>query len=75
MCLWCPAETADQVLARRSRVLHLLALVEHPDALPASTAFRLAQEILRLTQSNDTICRCEEIASPTDSAADAERPP
>lgn len=33
--------------ARRRRVLQLLALIEHPDALPPADALRIAGELLR----------------------------
>jgi hypothetical protein len=75
MCLLCAAESTDQDLARRSHVLHLLALVEHPDVLPLDAALRLAHEILRLTRAIGTMRRCEEVTSPAaDAAANAERP-
>jgi hypothetical protein len=60
-------------LARRIHVLRLLALVEHPDALPADAALRLAHEVLRLTGTTGATCRCEEVTSPADIAANAER--
>lgn len=64
MCLLCAATWDDRNLARRSHVLRLLALVEHPDALPADTALRLAREILRLTQEQGAICRCDDVTPP-----------
>jgi hypothetical protein len=42
MCVLCAAGPGSQTLARRANVLQLLALVEHPDALPANAALRLA---------------------------------
>ena len=44
----CPhcADGADPGLARRKRALQLLALIEHPTALPADSALRIAQELL-----------------------------
>jgi hypothetical protein len=51
MCLLCAAGSDGQRLARRAYVLQLLALVEHPDALPAEAALRLVGEILALTQA------------------------
>jgi hypothetical protein len=70
MCLLCTASSHDRDLERRSHVLRLLALVEHPDALPADAALRLAHEILRLTQTHGAIRRCEEVTPPAaDSAA------
>jgi hypothetical protein len=47
----CPhcADGLDPDLARRKRVLQLLALVEHPTALPPDAALRIAQELLAWT--------------------------
>lgn len=44
----CPhcADGSGAALARRIRVLQLLALIEHPDALPADAALRVARELL-----------------------------
>jgi hypothetical protein len=44
----CPhcADGIDPDLARRKRVLQLLALIEHPTALPPDAALRIAQELL-----------------------------
>jgi hypothetical protein len=49
MCRLC-AGYADSggEMARRIHVLHLLALVEHPDALPPDAALHLSQEIMSL---------------------------
>ena len=58
MCLLC-ASSRNPVLARRDHVLKLLCLVEHPDALPADTALRLAQEILLLAEADGHAFRCE----------------
>ena len=46
--MWCPhcADHSSAVLARRRRVLQLLALIEHPDALPPDAALRIAGELL-----------------------------
>jgi hypothetical protein len=49
---------------QRARVLQLLALVEHHDALPARAAMRLAGEVLALTQPERTVRRCEAVALP-----------
>ena len=47
----CPhcADGLDPDLARRKRVLQLLALIEHPTALPPDAALRIAQELLAWT--------------------------
>jgi hypothetical protein len=44
----CPhcADGINPDLARRKRVLQFLALIEHPTALPAESALRIAQELL-----------------------------
>lgn len=44
----CPhcADRPSAALARRIRVLQLLALIEHPEALPADAALRIAGELL-----------------------------
>lgn len=68
MCLLCTATFDDGDSARRRHVLRLLALVEHPDALPADAALRLAYEILKLTQTDSAICRCDAVAPPAASA-------
>ena len=47
MCLLCAAGLEGRRLARRAHVLQLLALVEHPDALPADAAVRLAGRFWR----------------------------
>jgi hypothetical protein len=64
MCLLCAAGLEDRRLAQRAHVLQLLALVEHPDALPADAALRLARKVLALTQPERTGRRCDPVASP-----------
>ena len=64
MCLLCAAGVEDRGLAQRAHVLQLLALVEHPDALPADAALRLAREILTLTQAERTGRRCDPVVLP-----------
>ena len=63
MCLLCADNLDDRGLARRAHVLQLLALVEHPDALPTDAAMRVAREILTLTQVGRIERRCEPVAS------------
>jgi hypothetical protein len=64
MCLLCVAGLEGRRLTHRARVLRLLALVEHPDALPADAALRLAREVLALTQAEPTERRCDPVAPP-----------
>jgi hypothetical protein len=55
-------------------VLGLLALVEHPDALPTDAALRLACELLRLTGKSGAIGPCEDLTPPADIAPILEIP-
>ena len=71
MCLLCAAGLDGQMLAQRDHVLQLLALVEHPDALPAEAALRLAREILALIQAERTGRRCDAIAVPASALEEA----
>jgi hypothetical protein len=64
MCLLCAAGSDGERLARRAQVLQLLALVEHPEALPADAALRLAREVLALTQPDRTGLQCEPVVPP-----------
>jgi hypothetical protein len=57
-CANCTSWTGDD--RERLRQLHLLALLEHRDALPAELALRLARELLALT-SHQTAFRCETV--------------
>jgi hypothetical protein len=45
-------------------VLQLLALVEHPDALPADTVLRLGQEIMTLIRPESGLRQCEAVTPP-----------
>ncbi|MDF2998634.1 MAG: hypothetical protein K0R27_4271 [Xanthobacteraceae bacterium] len=56
-CSLC-AGTAEE--ARRRRMIQLLALLEHPDALPRDLALRLGGELLRLTDGGPTF-QCEAV--------------
>ena len=56
LCTSCTGRTGDD--RGRLRQLHLLALLEHPDALPAELALRLARELLALTGPRSAF-RCE----------------
>jgi hypothetical protein len=64
MCLLCGAGFKDRSLARRTYVLQLLALVEHPDALPADTVLRLGQEIMALIRPESGLRQCEAVTPP-----------
>ena len=64
MCLLCAAGLDGHGFARRAHVLRLLTLIEHPDALPAEAALRLAREVLALTQAERTGRRCDPVAPP-----------
>ncbi len=64
MCLLCTANVERRSLAGRARVLQLLALVEHPDALPTEAALRLAGEILALIRVDQPERRCEPVTPP-----------
>lgn len=66
MCLLCAEGGNGTDVARRARVLQLLTLVEHPDALPADDALRLAREILTLTQAEPGGFRCDPVSPDAD---------
>jgi hypothetical protein len=55
-CVYCNSVSGDG--RERQRQLQLLALLEHPDALPAEYALRLAREILVRTDQVPAF-RCE----------------
>jgi hypothetical protein len=62
----CPhcADGWDSDLARRKRVLQLLALIEHPTALPRDAALRIAQELLAWSAQADSNCQDEPVVEP-----------
>ena len=63
MCVLCASGSRnDGELARRARMLQLLALVEHPDALPADAALRLCREIMMLAGPRQGLRRCDAVA-------------
>jgi hypothetical protein len=71
MCPHC-ADGLDHGLARRTRVLQLLALIEHPSALPPSAALRIGQELLTWIAQDPSGGRCDQVlaaATPTEAAA------
>lgn len=62
MCLLCvTAAEGSSAFQRRAYMLQLLALIEHPDALPADAALRLGRDILALAESERAAPRCEAI--------------
>ena len=63
MCLRCDVGSDEErALARRAHVLRLLALVEHPDALPPGAALRLGREIMALIEGEPPALRCDPLA-------------
>ena len=69
MCLLCESGSVkDADLARRVRVLQLLALVEHKDALPTDAALRLGREILALIGPGLSLRRCDPVEAPAQAA-------
>lgn len=61
MCRLCADGAGDRAVARRAHVLQLLALVEHPEALPADAALRLGREIMTLIRPEQGLRRCEPV--------------
>lgn len=62
MCLRCAADAEPgRDIARRLHVLRLLALVEHPDALPPDAALRLGREIMALIGLARGLRRCDPV--------------
>lgn len=71
MCRYC-ADGSPDIPAGHARVLHLLALIEHPDALPAKAALRIAGELLVWAGQVESRFRCEPVTaleSPKDTMA------
>jgi len=64
MCLLCAEGGSDRALAQRAHVLQLLALIEHPDALPADAVLRLGQEIMTLIGLESGLRRCDAVMPP-----------
>lgn len=80
MCRWCDLDNPDSTLtpeqvAKQKRVLQMLTLVEHPDALPARDAMRLGQEILALLDELDDACPDWRLARPGLPRQRGARPP
>lgn len=64
MCLLCADGSGNRALARRAHVLQLLALVEHPAALPTDVVLRLGREIMTLMRQEPGLRRCDPVALP-----------
>jgi hypothetical protein len=62
MCPHC-ADGLDHGLARCTRVLQLLALIEHPSALPAAAALRIGQELLAWIAQDESNHRCDHVVA------------
>ena len=71
LCLLCTARLENRSLQDRVHVLQLLALIEHPDALPTEAALRLAGEILELIRVGRTERRCEPVPPPCRATVEA----
>lgn len=63
MCQHC-APGASPGSTERARVLHLLAMLEHPDALPAEAALRIAGALLAWAGPSKSALACERVATP-----------
>jgi hypothetical protein len=64
MCLFCPSDQGSGAdVIQRVHVLRLLALVEHPDALPKDVALRLGHEIMALMKPRSVVLRCEPVTA------------
>jgi hypothetical protein len=60
----CAGDTTSPGYQRRCRMLQLLSLIEHPDALPSEAALRLAREILVLAEADKSRFCCDLVAMP-----------
>lgn len=74
MCLRCVfGPDSQDIPAQRAHVLALLALIEHPDAIPANAALRLGKEILTFVGAEPVVRRCEMVPADAPVAPVAER--
>lgn len=62
----CPhcADNLDPALTQRLRVMQLLALVEHPDALPTDARLRIAHEIQAWIAQSASGLQCRRFVAP-----------
>jgi hypothetical protein len=66
MCILCASKPeGNPVMGCQSRVLQLLALLEHPNALPTDLALGLAAQLLGWTQPERPVLRCDAVAAST----------
>jgi hypothetical protein len=64
MCILCASKPeGSAVTVSQRRALQLLDLLEHPDALPADLALRLAGQLLALTQPERRAFQCEAVGA------------
>jgi hypothetical protein len=64
MCLYCALKPqTNTTTAIHGRMLELVALLEHPDALPADLALRLAAHLLTLTQPEHSALQCDAVTA------------
>jgi hypothetical protein len=64
VCILCASKPeGSPVTVSQSKVLQLLALLEHPHALPADLALRLAGRLLELTQPEHPALRCDAVGT------------
>lgn len=64
MCWLCDDKVGDRTEIQRAHVLQLLALLEHPDALPADAALHLSQKIMMLLRPEPGLRWCEAVTPP-----------
>ena len=63
MCFLCQGFDRRSEAARRLHLLELLALVEHPDALPRSAALRLSREMLNMIETPARRFECDAVTA------------
>ena len=61
-CSHC-ADNSSPALTQRLRMLQLLALVEHTEALPAEARLRIAQEILAGLAQSESGLQCRRLTA------------
>ena len=66
MCVLCVEEPGRHA-ADHARIVGLLALVEHPDALAADAALRIARDLLAWAGPGGSRTRCDAVTPPVTS--------